>query len=155
MKKIILTEEQSKKLMDKIISEQYADNDRYSQEVRCSFGYHKKTFKGYDIDWIDDGRFNLSFRIDMEARSYGIKGISVYDFQGPEEIDIIVTYYPEGQDDDSIDEEMIIRPDWSNVNTDEADIGWIGIDQDIEMDLTNDESGNLIAAGILIHSKGI
>jgi len=154
MKKIVLGESQVDKLMSKLVSEQYAGSDRYSQEVRCSFEYHKKTYKGNEIDWIADGRFNLSFRIDMEARSYGIKGISVYDFQGPEEIEILVTYYPEGSED-PIDEEILIRPDWSKVNTDEADIGWIGIDQDIEMDLINDESGNLIAGDILIHTKEI
>jgi len=156
MKKVILNETQVDKLMNKLVSEQITENNRYSQEVSCSFGFSKRTtFKGHEIDWIPDTKFNVSFRIDMEARSFGIKGITVHDFQGPEAIDINVTYYPEGSED-PIDEEMMIYIDWTNVQTDDlADIGWIGIDQDIEMDLINDESGNLVVGGILIHTKGI
>jgi len=155
MKKVILNETQVDKLMNKLVSEQITENNRYRQEVSCSFGYHKKTFKGHEIDWIPDTKFNVSFRIDMEARSFGIKGVIVHDFQGPEEIETYVTYYPEGSED-PIDEDLMIRIDWSNAQTDDlADIGWIGIDQDIEIDLTNDESGNLVATGILIHTKGI
>jgi len=154
MKKIVLHETQADNLMNKLVSEQFADSDRYSQKVSCSFSYHKKTFKGHEIEWIPNTKFNVSFRIDMEVRSFGIKGISVYGFQGPEDIDIDVTYYPEGSED-PIEEEITIHLDWSKVITDEAYIGWIGIDQEIEMDLANDEEGNLISTGILIHTKGM
>lgn len=160
MKKIIVTEEQSKKLVDKIISEQYAGSDRFSQNVKIEFDYHNLTYKGQEVDWIPSNyQIRVSFRIDLEYREYGIKTISVYDFQGPEEIEVPVTYYPEGSED-SIDEDVLIKLDWSNVQTEETDIGWIGIGDTIQVELSNDEDGNLVnrgnyGYGILIFTKTI
>lgn len=155
MKKVIINEKQAKKLMGKLISEQYTDDDRYRQEVTCQFGYHGLTYKGGEIDWIPDATMTVSFRIDMEARSYGIKSISVYDFQGPSEVVVPVTYYPEGSDD-SVDEDVVIKLNWDDVTTDDAvDVGWIGIDNVVEVELSVDESGNFISKGILIFTNTI
>ena len=155
MKKIIITEEQSKKIMGKILSEQLAPEERYSQEVTCSFGYHKLTYKGHEIDWIPDTHFRVSFTIYVDAREYGIKDIGVMNVTGPEAIEIMVTYYPEGSDD-SVDEEVVINLNWDDVTVNnDADIGWIGIDHDIEMDLDQTQDGGLECGGILVHAKEI
>ena len=155
MKKIIITESQSKKVMGKILSEQLAPEERYSQEVNCSFGYHKLTYKGHEIDWIPDTKFRVSFTIYVDAREYGIKDIGVMNVRGPEAIDVLVTYYPEGSDD-HVEEDVVINLNWDDVKVDhDADIGWIGIDQDIEMDLDQTPDGGLICGGILVHAKEI
>ena len=155
MKKIIITEEQSKRIMGKILSEQLAPEERYSQEVNCSFGYRNLTYKGYEIDWIPDVKFRVSFTIYLDAREYGIKDIGVMNVRGPEAIDVMVTYYPEGSED-PVEEEIVVNLNWDNVivNND-ADIRWIGIDHDIEMDLDQDQDGGFICGGILVHAKEI
>ena len=155
MKKLILTEAQTKKLMDKMVSEQFSGQERYSQEVSCSFDYHNLTYKGHKIEWIPDVRFIVSFVIHLETRKFGIKGITIGDIRGPEAIDIDVTYYPEGSND-PVDEEVMLQLNWDDVTIhDDADIGWIGIDQDIEIDLTITQDGGLAAGGVLVHSKDI
>lgn len=144
MKKIIVTEEQSKKLVSKMLSEQYRDNDRYSQKVKVDFDYYKLMYKGQEVDWIpSDQEITVSYRIDLEYREYGIKSISVYDFAGPESIDVPITYYPEGSED-SEDDYVEIRLDWDGVETEEADLGYIGIDGVIQIALENDETGNIV-----------
>jgi len=155
MKKIIITEAQSKKIMGKILSEQLAPEERYSQEINCSFGYHGLTYKGHKIDWIEDVKFRVSFTIYVDAREYGIKDIGVMNVRGPEAIDVLVTYYPEGSDD-PVEEDVVINLNWDDVKVDhDADIGWIGIDRDIEIDLDQTQDGGLICGGILVHAKEI
>jgi len=155
MKKIVLKEDQVDKLMNKIVSEQFLNQGKYEQEVKCSFGYHNITYKGTEIDWIPDVNFKVFFDIDMEARSYGINNIGIYRVRGPEEIELEVTYYADGSDE-PIEEEVRLRLDWSNVDVErDANIGWIGLDSDMEIELTNREDGSFAAVGITVHSKEI
>ena len=153
MKKIVVTESQVEKLMDKMISEQVMANGKYRQEVTCSFEYHNLTYKGGDIDWIPDRIINVSFDIDMEARSFGIKDISVYNVKGPEAVEAEIIYYPEGTEE-SIEEEVALNIDWSTAVVDrDADISWIGLDGNAEIQLTNNEEGGLIIENIVLHSS--
>lgn len=148
MKKVVLTEEQAKKLMGKVVSEQFRDDGRYHERVKCNIlANPKMTFKGHEIDWIDDVEFDLSFLIDIEARSFGIKSISVYGFTGPESIEIDVSYFP-NESHDTVTETVEIKLDWDNVVVDDdANLGYIGVSPDVELELKNDENGNLIAWG--------
>lgn len=155
MKKIIINEEQAKNLVEKMVSEQVLTNNRYSQEVTCGFSYHNLTYMGEPIDWIEDVKTTLSFTIDMEARTYGIKGVTVGDVRGYEGIEVDITVYPEGSDDPDVYESVVLKTNWSEAVVDnDADIGWIGIDHEVQVDLVQD--GNRLAVGgILIHSKEI
>lgn len=164
MKKIVLDETQADKLMNKLVSEQITDNNRYSQEVTCSFDYHNLKWGDNPnsndvVDWIPDVKFNVSFTIDMEGRSYGIKGITIGDVRGPEEIDIEVSVMHEGSEDPELYPYVILKPDWYGRVTieNDANIGWIGIDQDIEMALIPTEAqGSKLSVGkIIVHSKEI
>ena len=155
MKKVILKESQVDRLMNRIVSEQITDNNQYTQEVTCSFDYHNLTYMGHEIDWIEDITFPVSFSIYMDGRGYGIKDINVMNVRGPEAIDVLVTYYPEGSDD-PVEEDVVINLNWDDVKVDhDADIGWIGIDRDIEIDLDQTQDGGLICGGILVHAKEI
>jgi len=155
MKKIVLTETQAEKLMDKVVSEQIAPSDRYTQEVKCGFGYHNLTYQGNEIDWIEDVKFSVSFDIHVDARSYGIKDINIMSVRGPEAIEIVVIYYPEGAED-HVEADAVVRLNWDDVKIDnDADIGWIGIDHDIDIELEVDQEGNFTASMITVHSKEI
>lgn len=155
MKKIVLKESQVDKLVGKMVSEQITANGRYRQEVKIDFYYHDVTYQGHKIDWIPDTQEILTFEIDMEARSYGIKGVSVYAIRGPEEIALSMSYYPSDNDNEQ-EVELILRPDWeiAEVSTDE-NLGWIGVSQDVEMELKNDEQGNIVIDTISIESFGM
>ncbi len=125
-------------------------NERYEQKCEIDFNYGSDVkYKGHGIDDIGYGlEYTLSFIIDQEHRSWGIKTISVYDVQGPEELDVEVVFYPEGSDD-PVDEYIQIKVDWDSTNYEhESPQGMIGIDRDVEMELVNDSEGNIIVKEI-------
>lgn len=158
MKKIILTESQTKKLMKKVINERYLDDERNHMTVNCDFGYHGVTYKGGEIDDIGKIAFDVSYEIDMEWRSYGIKGISVGQFQGPKYVELEITYFPAGTNpnDDSIEEIITLPLDWTNlVNTNNnEELGYFGMDDDLDIILANDQQGNIIVKSIEVNMRG-
>lgn len=168
MKKIVITEEQMSKINDYVsneesksttINESYGD-DRYEMKCKFDFNYASNLlYKGGEIDDIGYGaEYTLSFRIDQEHRSWGIKNISVYDVQGPEELEVEVVYYPEGsdQDSDSVTEYAMVKVDWDSINYDsEEPRGMVGIDEDVEIELGNDSEGNFIVNEIRVITYSI
>ena len=159
MKKIVLDETQVDGLMNKLVSEQITDNNRYRQEVRCSFDYHNVKYSEDEIvDWIDDVKFNVSFAIDMEGKSYGIKGITIGRVWGPEEIEVEVTVLDAEQEEPQTYPSVILKPNWYDTVVEyDADIGWIGIDHYIEMELmpSEYEGSKLAVRKITVHAKEI
>jgi len=155
MKKIILTESQTQKLVTKIISERYPMDDKFQADVECDFLYHGVKFKGNDITDISRIQFPITFDIDVAYRSFGINGISIYDLQGPEEIEAEITYNTPGSDE-YMEDLLTLRLDWNNMvnaNVDER-LGYFGIGQDIEIELTNDDQGNVIVGSINLNING-
>ncbi len=158
MKKIVLTTEQLNKVTEYVSNEdlnpseinEAINDNRYEMKCKIDFNYSSDLkFKGQEIEDIGYGlEYTLSFVIDQEHRKYGIKGISVYDVQGPEELDVEVVFYPEGSDD-PVDEYIQIKVDWDSTNYEhESPQGMIGIDRDVEMELVNDSEGNIIVKEI-------
>ena len=158
MKKIVLTTEQLNKVTEYVSNEdlnpseinEAINDNRYDMKCKIDFNYSSDLkFKGQEIEDIGYGlEYTLSFVIDQEHRKYGIKGISVYDVQGPEELDVEVVFYPEGSDD-PVDEYIQIKVDWDSTNYEhESPQGMIGIDRDVEMELVNDSEGNIIVKEI-------
>jgi len=168
MKKIIITEEQmgvvnnyvsKEESKSTIINEAYGD-DRYEMKCKFDFNYPSNLlYKGGEIEDIGYGaEYTLSFRIDQEHRSWGIKNISVYDVQGPEELEVEIVYYPEGsdQDSDSVTEYAMVKVDWDSINYDsEEPRGMVGIDEDVEIELGNDSEGNFIVNEIRVITYSI
>ena len=147
MKKIVLSEPQADRLMNQVISEQLQTENRYSQKVKSDFDYHGMKYNGNEIDWIDNVEFTVSFDIHVDARSYGIKDINVMNVRGPEAIEAVVIYYPEGSED-SVEDTVELKLNWDDVKVEnDADIGWIGIDHEVEINLTSGQ--------IVVHSKEI
>ena len=165
MKKIVLTTEQMNKVTEYVSTEDLGsteineaiNDDRYEMKCKIDFNYASDLkFNGQEIEDIGYGlEYTLSFRIDQEHRNWGIKSISVYDVQGPEELDVEVVFYPEGSEDPK-EEYIIIKVDWDSTNYErEQSSGSVGIDQDVEMELVNDSEGNIVVKEIGVTTLSI
>lgn len=156
MGKIILTEKQMQEITKSIAQEEirmneenYA-NSRYSMEcnVRAEY-YGGKTYKGGEINDITTSDIELTYDIDIEARSWGIKSISLYGIDGPSEIELEVYYII--SDDNEQFETISIPLNWDNVEIEEEEgQGVITIGKDVTLTLENDENGNLICNQITV-----
>jgi hypothetical protein len=151
--KMIITETQLTKINDlisenKVITED--SNNRYERNVKVNIGiapgYYQK-FK-YDNMIVGDvslynDEMRLTYLIEQEHRSWGVKGISLYDIQGYSEIEVELHLYPEGSDDEII-KEVKIPLDWENsLETESIDgEGVITIGNELEIDVYIDENGN-------------
>jgi len=146
MKKIVLTENQVQ-MVKKHITESAVGNERYGREVSVSVGTYGAKINGEDIDWAVCSDMKVTYLIEMEHRSWGIKGISLYSIQGPSEIELTIT--PQVEDADDID--ITVQLNWENVEeeTQEGE-GVITIGNEIELSLGNDENGNIIVDSIHI-----
>lgn len=166
MKKFMLTEQQAKKLLTKIIKEQvpamrateYSMNDgRYHIKATADFNYYteKTQYKGGQIDDIIDTKMDVSFLIDIQHETYGITEIRIHDVKGPSEIQTTISYYPwNGEKDEFGDEEPIEEPitinlDWRKVKIEKyAGIAHFGIEDTIYIKLIPDGQDDLIAKSI-------
>lgn len=132
-------------MVKKHVTESAVGNERYGREVSVSVGTYSAKINGEDIDWAVCSDMKVSYLIEMEHRSWGIKGISLYSIQGPSEIELTIT--PQVEDADDID--ITVQLNWENVEeeTQEGE-GVITIGNEIELSLGNDESGNIIVTSI-------
>lgn len=143
MAKFIFTENQLnmiKKQLDETI-----DNNRYGKKVRTDIETYGVTINGNDIDWAVSGELNVSYLIEMEHRSWGVKDVSLYDIQGPSEIEIEIT----PQVEDAEDVILTLSYDWNNVEREvETGMGVISIGSEITIKLGNNENGDVIIQSI-------
>lgn len=167
MKKIILTTEQLSKISDYVSNEVVEDvelgetitptsDNSYEQECEFDLTYHGVTYKGMEIDDIEISSVNVNFNIDMEIRSWGIKGVYVHSVRGPEEVEMLIRYYPEGSDFDHTEVEVPLKINWDSCNEEDSDIGgYIGIDQEIELELQNDDNGDIVVKDLIVRTRSI
>lgn len=141
--KIQLTESQIKRL-----TEAKSDN-QYKANVRASFNAFNLTYKGREIDYVDPITFDLKFLIDIEMKSWGIKNLSVYGFNGPESIQTSIGVFTK-EDDYSRPVDISIPVDWENVlNVEEVKgRGVATIERELEINLTQNEEGSLSVESI-------
>ena len=92
MKKIVLTENQLK-MVKKHVTESAVGNERYGREVSVSVGTYGAKINGEDIDWAVCSDMKVTYLIEMEHRSWGIKDISLNSIKGPDSIEIEIEYY--------------------------------------------------------------
>lgn len=132
-------------MVKKQVTEGAIGNERYGRDVSVSIGTYGAKINGNDIDWAVCSDMKVTYLIEMEHRSWGIKGISLYSIQGPSEIELTIT--PQVEDADDI--EITVPLNWENVEeeTQEGE-GVITIGNEIELNLGNDESGNVIVTSI-------
>lgn len=132
-------------MVKKQVTEGAIGNERYGRDVSVSVGTYGAKINGNDIDWAVCSDMKVTYLIEMEHRSWGIKGISLYSIQGPSEIELTIT--PQVEDADDID--ITVQLNWENVEeeTQEGE-GVITIGNEIEVSLGNDENGNIIVTSI-------
>jgi hypothetical protein len=133
-----------------------SDNDsKYRMECKVDLDHAGLSFLGNQVDDIITNNINVTFDIDMDGREWGIKGISVYNVKGPSELDLTVTYYPQGSDD-NVDEDVTVALNWDDVEFEEMDnLGYIGIGRDIIISLKNDENGSFMVDKITVERTSI
>jgi hypothetical protein len=125
-------------------------SDDYSKEVKLNTNAYRATINGNEIDWVESQSIKLSYGIDIEAREWGIKGISLYAIEGPSEIELEVSYYPNDSDDPK-QTTVTIPLNWDSANKEEeSGMGVITIGEEVEVQLSNNEKGELIVSGITI-----
>jgi hypothetical protein len=159
MKKLILTERQTKGLVNNIIKEQvpamrateYSLNDgRYRKRLRCKFyDIQELTYNGYEVTGFADGIYkvdytyvDVSYLIDIIHETYGIKDIIVNDIKGPTAIEIDIEYLKDNED--TIREKITLPINWKKVKViEEFDMEYFGLADDLEITIVNDDRGSI------------
>lgn len=120
MGKLVITENQYKNLQ-KMINEEA--NNRYERKVEVSVGTTGQyRYENMILDEVTTyyNEMRLTYLIEQEHRSWGIKNISLYDIQGYDDIEVELHLYPEDSNDpnDAVIKEVKIPLDWSKLNVD-------------------------------------
>ena len=148
MKKIILTENQLD-MIKKSINEN-EDDSRYRRKVTIDAESYGVTFKGQEINDLSAGyEVTLTYVIEQEHRSWGIKDISLYDINGPESLEFEVDYYI---DENNTESETITIPiNWESIEIEGVDgEGMVTIGNTLTVSLKNDENGNIVIDSLQI-----
>jgi hypothetical protein len=125
---------------NKKINEGVSDN--YSRVVKANFYYSELNLNGALIEDIVSAPIRLTYSIDIDAREWGIKDISLYNIQGPSELECEITYIV---GDDVKDTIVNIPVNWENISIDKnTGNGLITIDDEVDFNIVNDEIGNLL-----------
>lgn len=147
--KIKLSESQVNRLQHTL--SEVDSNNKYRKEVSVDIlSRRDEILKGKEIYDITTDKIVISYAIDINYKSWGINGISVYGFSGPSKINVSVNYYiNEAGDTQSAIMPMVI--DWSKV---EANVtnggGVIGIGDDITINVAMGQNGELVATRAII-----
>ena len=143
----------SKKLKESIINKDKQTlnesvSDTYSKQVnvRANTPYQELTVQGKMIEEVEISPIRLNYDISIEAREWGIKDISIGNINGPSEVNAYVTYYPNPNDDSKTEEvEVTIPINWETLEQEiKNGTGIISIGNEVEIDIVNDQQGNLV-----------
>lgn len=152
MSKFIVTENQFKAIQNSLLSESAINTERYSVDCQMEFNYYGLTYNGNEIDDILGGvQSKVSFLIDMDIRSWGVKGVDIFDFRGPETIELEISYYKSSDDDEfnTVEDLIEVPLNWENIEiNEEKGSGMVTIDRDITINLMQSEDGGLAVKNI-------
>ena len=143
--RIRLTESQIERI--KSITE--GNDDRYNREVKVKSYHSNVTYKGQEINDIVGDAMRLSYDIDIEARSWGIKSISLYGVTGPSDYQMEDEFYISEFDTNT--ETIGVKLDWSRleINKDSSQ-GIVTIGDTLEINLANDSDGNIFVRSMTL-----
>ena len=153
MKKILITENQLNTIKNKLVTEN--SDDRYRREVNVRIRPYRASFKGKEINDVtaNEGVF-LTFLIDIEHRSWGVKNVSLYDIRGEQTLNVRVDYFEDENTENY--EDVNITLDWDKLETESMNgEGIITIGDTLEIELSNDQNGNLIVGSMSIEVYNI
>lgn len=160
MTKIVITETQLKKLTKNLKEDISSDNTyRVECDVDVDYYHVNKEYKGGELEGIEaNGTMKITYFIDMESRSYGIKSISPYAPKGPSEIELTITYQdPNGENSwNTLEDTITIPLDWGDVEQEDShSISYIGYENLVTIILKSDEQGNIVLDGITLYYNSI
>jgi len=137
--KIRLTESQLERLRANLNEESL--DDKYVREIEAKF--YGNTYKGYEINDISSTKVRVSFNIDIEMKSWGIRDINLGGITGPSEVEVEINYY---LDNDNTEDAYVTIPlDWSKLTTEkDSSSGIITVGDEVEIYLMSDQAGNLV-----------
>ena len=144
------TENQLSEVKKRILKEGLSNNE-YTVECNVEFYQPNLTYKGMEIDDIRmEGTLYLKYYIDIDYRSWGIKDVSMFGYEGDSEIDIVVSCYdPDSDDFNTKDFEMTLPLNWDNVEVETNDgSGMITVGRDVTVNLEIGDDGELVAKNI-------
>jgi hypothetical protein len=163
MKKIILTEDQAGKLINKVsnVENPYELSDgRYHQKAKLDFNFYrsKMKYKGGEIDDIYEYEIDISFLIKIEDDIQGIKGLKIYDVRGPKQIETEITYFPwdaeQNGDEDPISEKITFDIPWRSIKFEEDyTLEYFGIGNKIILYLQNSPDEGLMVKEIEVEIR--
>ena len=144
--KIILSESQVKKLVKGVSKTQLNEgvSDSYSKEIKTYiYSPESVSYNGMQINDITRPTIKMTYNIEIDAREWGIKDISLYGIGGPNELEVEVDFMV---DENNTDVEVVTLPiDWEILKTESnAGEGVITIGDELDITLGNDENGNLV-----------
>jgi hypothetical protein len=126
-------------------------SDQYSRMVKMNVYAHNVKYKGFEINDIIANTMNLNFEIEIEAREWGIKDISVYAIRGENEMELEVSYYSDEANNNVETDDITIPINWDILDTDsDTGEGVVTINDELDVELGNDENGNIIIKGLSI-----
>jgi len=145
--RIRITESQLERIKSRLTE---GSSDKYNKDVTIKFNaYGGVKFNGMEINDISRITARLFYTIEIEARSWGIKDISLYSIEGPEELETEIEFYLD--DNNTKIQPITFKIDWDNVELEtERGSGIISIDNDVEVDLANDNQGNLVVKTVTV-----
>jgi hypothetical protein len=144
--KLRITEGQLERIKSQITEQ---GGNRYNREVNVTFNPYRATYKGNEINDVSPTRVRLSYDIEVEGRSWGIKGVSLSGIMGPKELEAEVEYFIDNDNTDTIT--LPMKLNWGMMVTEEEKgMGVITVGDDVEIELVNDSEGNLMVKEIKV-----
>lgn len=150
MKKMMITESQLRRIKKNLMEQ--SDDNRYEIDVKCFIGGFRLKYNGKEIDNIGmldsdvsshDGFLRLTYIIEFEKRTWGIKDVMIYNIQGPEEIELDIDI----DGDTSVVKLPLV---WDNIRIEKRDSdGMISLGE-LEIVLMNDENGQIVVEELII-----
>jgi hypothetical protein len=145
--RIKITESQLERIKSSLTE---GPSDKYNKIVNIKFNaYGDVKFNGMEINDISDVKIRLYYTIEIDARSWGIKDISLYSIDGPEEIETEIDFYVD--EDNTNTQPIKFKLNWDAVELEEeSEAGIVSIADDVEVELVNDNQGNLVVKSIKV-----
>ena len=144
--KLKITESQLKRIKSRLNEEA---GNRYTRDVVVTFDSYGAKYKGKEINDISPARIRLSYIIDIEARDWGIKDISLYGIMGPTELEVEVEYFIDNDNTETI--AIPLKLNWEEaVKEEETGVGLITVSDEVGVELMSDPQGNLMVKEIKV-----
>jgi hypothetical protein len=144
--KLRITEGQLERIKSQITEQ---GGNRYNREVNVTFNPYRATYKGNEINDVSPTRVRLSYDIEIEGRSWGVKGVSLSGIIGPTELEAEVEYFVDNDNTDTVT--LPMKLNWGMIVTEEEKgMGVITVGDDVEIELVNDSEGNLMVKEIKV-----